>query len=77
LFRHLFDDLIIPSGDDRHGGDRGIEGFGYGKALNIETSAAEEACDPGQDSELIFDQESDYVTHGIEVSGLRIVALEG
>ncbi len=48
------DDLVIAAGDDRHGRNRGLEGFSHTQAFDIEAPSAEETGNPGQDSELIF-----------------------
>ena len=63
LLDHLFDDLVVPAGDDGDAGDGGVKGLADAQALDVEAAAGKKAGDPRQDAELVLDGDGDRMLH--------------
>ena len=54
LFGDLFNDGVIAAGDQGQAGDLGVQGLCHTKAFNVEATATEQACHPGEGAWFIL-----------------------
>src|SRR3990170_3742123 len=65
LLQDLFDDLVVPAGDERHPGDLRVHRLRHAERFDVEPAAREQAGDAAQDPELVLHQDGNRVAHRV------------